>query len=190
MEGRLTHPPDGNGGTGYDIIGSWGTAKNILTVGAVNDVNGYTNPGGVRMSSFSGWGPTDDGRIKPDIVGNGVSVLSAGSSAPDAYSVLQGTSMSAPGVAGSMLLLQQMYSRLHRGDFMYSSTLKALVIHTAFEAGTANGPDYSFGWGLMNTEGAANHILLQDSSATLSLKIRWLTKQPIQDKLPPMAIAL
>ena len=161
------HPADGNAGAGYDAVGTWGTAKNILTVGAVEDLNGYTTPGGVQMSNFSSWGPTDDGRIKPDIVGNGVSVLSAAATAPDAYSTLQGTSMAAPGVTGSMLLLQQMYSRLHRGNFMYSSTLKALVIHTAFEAGTANGPDYRFGWGLINTEGAANHILLQNNSTNV-----------------------
>lgn len=54
-------------------------AKNTLTVGAVNDITaGYATTADVVMSSFSSWGPVDDGRIKPDIVANGVSLTSAG----------------------------------------------------------------------------------------------------------------
>ena len=41
---------------------------------------------------------------------------------------------------------------------MLSSTLKSLIIHTADEAGPNPGPDYSFGWGLMNTHKAAQTI--------------------------------
>ena len=59
-----------------------GTLKGIWKptcdpVGAVNDVLNYTGPGSVGMSSFSSWGPTDDGRIKPDVVGNGVGLFSS-----------------------------------------------------------------------------------------------------------------
>ncbi|MEA1890874.1 MAG: S8 family serine peptidase, partial [Pseudomonadota bacterium] len=61
---------------GYDCIPTNGTAKNILTVGAVDDIQGgytsFPDPARVAMSIFSGWGPTDDGRIKPDIVANGI----------------------------------------------------------------------------------------------------------------------
>lgn len=65
---------DGDQG-GYDTMNSWGSAKNVLTVGAVNDlVGGYTNAAGVTLASFSSFGPTDDGRIKPDVVANGVGV--------------------------------------------------------------------------------------------------------------------
>ena len=38
---------------------------------------------------------------------------------------------------------------------MLASTLRALTLHTADEAGNNPGPDYRFGWGLMNTERAA-----------------------------------
>jgi len=72
-----THGNDWQSG-GYDTIGSKGNAKNVLTVGAVNDIpGGYVNSGSVVQSTFSSWGPTDDGRIKPDVVGNGVSLTSA-----------------------------------------------------------------------------------------------------------------
>ena len=40
---------------------------------------------------------------------------------------------------------------------MRASTLKALIIHTADDKGTA-GPDYQYGWGLMNTRAAADLI--------------------------------
>jgi len=66
---------------GYDCLPTNSVAKNILTVGAVDDVpGGYSALAGssqVVMSPFSSWGPTDDGRIKPDVVGNGVFLISA-----------------------------------------------------------------------------------------------------------------
>ncbi len=135
---------------GYDIIATSGTAKNILTVGAVGILNnGYTNPNDVLMSSFSSWGPTDDGRIKPDIVAAGVDLLSCIGTGNANYDVYSGTSMSSPNTTGSLGLLQEYYNR-ETGNFMKSATLKALAIHTAEETGTNDGPDYQFGWGLLN----------------------------------------
>jgi PKD repeat protein len=148
----------------YDCISTYGTAKNILTVGAVNDLNnGWQSASGVSMSSFSGWGPTDDGRIKPDIVGNGVSLYSSSSTSNSSYSNSSGTSMSAPNVTGSLILLQQHFNNLF-GRNMFASTLKGLVIHTADEAGPSPGPDYMFGWGLMNSRKAAMAITNADAS--------------------------
>jgi hypothetical protein len=146
-----------DGGTdGYDCIPTYSNAKNILTIGAVSKIaNGWTRPQDVSMSSFSGWGPTDDGRIKPDIVGAGVGLLSSNSSADDGYNSSSGTSMSGPNVAGSLLLLQELHQKLN-GSFMRSATLKGLAIHTADEAGSSEGPDYRFGWGMLNTLKAAD----------------------------------
>ena len=153
------YPPDGNQGTGYDCIGTVGVAKNILTVGAVNDITGgYTQPSDVVMSSFSSWGPADDSRIKPDICANGVGLYSTYNTNNTSYASLSGTSMSSPSVTGSLALLQQYYKAQNSNNNMLAATLKGLVIHTADEAGPNNGPDYMFGWGLMNTETAANVI--------------------------------
>ncbi|OIN57690.1 S8 family serine peptidase [Arsenicibacter rosenii] len=143
----------------YDLISTYGTAKNILTVGAIsNTLNGYNQPGDVKLGSFSSWGPTDDGRIKPDITGVGVSVLSTYNTTDSSYAVLDGTSMATPNVTGSLLLLQEYYNQLNAGKFMRSSTLKGLVLHTADEAGDTPGPDYRFGWGLLDVEQAAKVI--------------------------------
>jgi hypothetical protein len=148
---------DRDGGTlGYDCLTDMGNAKNILTVGAVNDIpGGYTNPAGVVMSSFSGWGPTDDGRIKPDIVTNGVGLYSSLIPNNNSYASFSGTSMASPSAAGSIGLLLEHQENLHPSVTLKSSTMKALVVHTADEAGTTTGPDYAFGWGLMNTAKAA-----------------------------------
>lgn len=143
------------GALGYDCISHAGTAKNIITVGAVTAAS--------AMSSFSGWGPTDDGRIKPDIVAKGVSVISCNSSAVDEYASSSGTSMSGPMVSGSIGLLLEHQENLHPGVKLLSSTIKGLILHTATDLGNP-GPDYSYGWGLMNTEAAA--AIMTDQAAS------------------------
>jgi hypothetical protein len=148
---------------GYDCLPTNSVAKNVLTVGAVDDVYGgyspVSGPLSVAMADFSSWGPTDDGRIKPDLVGNGMFLYSTWPDSPY-YAVAAGTSMSAPNITGSLVLLQQHYENLHvpPGNFMRASTLKALAVHTADEAGDSPGPDYEFGWGLLNTLSAAEAI--------------------------------
>ncbi|OJJ17535.1 hypothetical protein BKI52_27110 [marine bacterium AO1-C] len=152
----------------YDCIGAGGVAKNILTIGAVNDISsGYSQPSDVVQTSFSSWGPTDDGRIKPDIVANGASLYSTESSSNTAYGNKSGTSMSSPSVTGSLGLLQEHYKNNNSGNFMRAATLKALVIHTADEAGNADGPDYQNGWGLMNTKVAADVITNRNVSSKI-----------------------
>ncbi|KAA9353879.1 S8 family serine peptidase [Larkinella humicola] len=157
-----------NNQTGYDQISTDCNAKNILSVGAVSSIaTEYAQPSDVRLAGFSSWGPTDDGRIKPDLVGVGVSVLAAGSANDNAYATLSGTSMAAPNVSGSLLLLQEQYAQSHSGQLMRASTLKGLALHTANEAGDAPGPDYRFGWGLLNVEKAARVIANTDKSHLL-----------------------
>ncbi|MEZ5014194.1 MAG: S8 family serine peptidase [Chitinophagales bacterium] len=146
----------------YDCIpGGLGTAKNVLTIGAVDDIpGGYTGPGDVSVASFSGFGPCDDGRIKPDVVANGISLKSCTSSSTSSYDYYSGTSMATPSTTGSIALLQQHFHNLF-GNYMLSATVKALVINTADRAQTAYfGPSYATGWGLLNTDGAA--LLLSD----------------------------
>lgn len=154
----MIRDPDG-GVDGYDCIPHIATAKNIITVGAVHDIpGGYTTPTSVVMTDFSSWGPTDDGRIKPDITANGMDLYSCDDDHDADYEVKSGTSMSTPSVAGSINLLVQHYEATHAGLTPLASTMKAVVIQTADEAGPDPGPDYMFGWGLMNTLKAAEFI--------------------------------
>ncbi len=171
---RLSTTPRDNQ-NGYDQITTYGTAKNSLAVGAVSAItNGYSRPSDVSLATFSSWGPTDDGRIKPDILGVGVGVVSTASSTSSAYGSLNGTSMSSPNVAGSVLLLQEYFAQLNPGRLMRAATLKGLVIHTANEAGPTTGPDYQTGWGLLNTERAAR--LIQNADKSNILDERTLTQ--------------
>lgn len=146
------------GEDGFDCIpNGMALSKNVLTVGAVEDVLDYGGPDSVRMTEFSSWGPADDGRIKPDISGNGFQLLSAVSENDEAYGIYSGTSMASPNVCGSLALLQSRYTAL-RGRPMEAATLKALALGTASEAGPHPGPDYAFGWGLLDAWAAYSLI--------------------------------
>jgi hypothetical protein len=143
--GDGSRPPDGP----YDTIGPEGTAKNVITVGAVNGIpGGYTRTSDVVMTEFSSWGPTDDGRIKPDLVAKGRAVFSTNLN--DSYRSTSGTSMATPVVAGSLMLIQHLYHELSGGEYLRAASLKGLAIHTANPAGNGPAPDYSFGWGLLD----------------------------------------
>ena len=157
----------------YDCLPTFSVAKNILTIGNVQDIYyGYSSPSDVAIFSSSSTGPTDDGRIKPDICGNGTGLKSTISTSNSAYDIYTGTSMATPNVMGSLALLQQHFNNKFN-RYMKSATVKALAIHTADEAGTYPGPDYIYGWGLLNTSTAAITINNADSNALireLSLK--------------------
>ncbi|WP_396591673.1 S8 family serine peptidase [Allomuricauda sp. R78024] len=147
-----------NGNPNFDKLSGWQTAKNHLVVANAQDAN--VAPDGslisVSINSGSSQGPTDDFRIKPDITGNGTGVYSTEVNSDADYRSRTGTSMAAPNVTGSLLLLQQHYNNLN-GSFMRAATLKGLALHTADEAGMA-GPDAIFGWGLLNAKAAAQAI--------------------------------
>jgi predicted outer membrane repeat protein len=149
---------DGWDNGGFDTIPPVSTAKNIITVGSVDDA---VDSGGLRdhtlanMTGYSCWGPTDDGRIKPDIVANGTDLYSCNDA--NAYASYSGTSAASPSAAGSAVLLAEHYADLHPSQAMLASTLKGLIIHTATELGNS-GPDYKYGWGLMDVNSAADYI--------------------------------
>jgi subtilisin family serine protease len=151
------------GTTGYDTILDSGISKNVLTIGAVEDLpGGYASPLDVRMTTFSGWGPTDDGRVKPDLVATGTSLLSPVAGDPSSYAFSSGTSMSTPVVSGVVALVQQAFREL-LGRVPSSATVRALLIHSAAEAGLSEGPDYRFGWGLVDAAAAVS--VVQDEAA-------------------------
>ena len=152
-------PADISSNDSYGSISTDKNAKNVLTVGAVFGIpSGYNKKEDVLVSNFSSWGPTDDGRIKPDITAHGVSVYAPIATNDSSYNYLSGTSMAAPGAAGSLLLLQELSHRFTVNGaprILKSATVKGLAIHTANEAGFYPGPDYKYGWGLLNIAEAA-----------------------------------
>ncbi|MFB6245646.1 MAG: S8 family serine peptidase, partial [Candidatus Nanohaloarchaea archaeon] len=129
-----------------------GTAKNVITVGAVDDVKSMTN--------YSSWGPTDDQRIKPDLVADGGDCFvgsSIKSTVPiDSYSEKCGTSMAAPAVSGAVILVNQKYNRTF-GEKPDPDTVKGLLIQNAEDL-NRTGPDYITGWGLVDIKESVDYI--------------------------------
>lgn len=142
---------DGNYKNGYDTIRGLALAKNCLTVGACTDALefGTRNPSVTGPIGFTSYGPADDGRIKPDVVANGVSLFSALSSSNTEYGSKSGTSMAAPNATGTATLLQQYRQTFTPYRRFSAAELKGLLIHTADDV-EATGPDYRSGWGLIN----------------------------------------
>lgn len=148
-----------NDGSQFETLGgNQPIGKNVITIGAVQDVQrdaegNYT--GGGSIAGFSSRGPTYDGRIKPDFTANGVGVRSTtGTTGSSSY---QGTSMASPNAAGSALLLIDYVHQRFPGHFFRSSTYKALLMNTADDRGNP-GPDYTFGWGIVNVYAAGGII--------------------------------
>jgi len=133
----------GAGGTYGNITGGHKTGKNVLAVGSVNAAD--------NLSGFSSRGPSQDGRIKPDLVALGQSVLLTGTS--DDQGSASGTSFSAPAVAGVAAQLYQGYKELHAGQLPEAALIKALLLNGAKDLGTA-GPDYQYGWGRLDGKAA------------------------------------
>lgn len=117
--------------------------KNIISVAAVNQFG--------SMTDFSSFGPLLDGRIFPIISARGEAVYSTLDE--QNYKPMNGTSMSCPMVTGHLALLTQRWMQLHGGAVPYSYFLKALIANTADDAGNP-GPDFKFGFGILNAEAA------------------------------------
>jgi hypothetical protein len=121
---------------GFYTLPPPGVSKNAILVGAVDRNN--------ATSTFSSFGPTRDGRIKPDIVALGVSVRST--SVRNTTQVLSGTSMSAPAVSGLAGLLIDRFRQRH-GQAPSPELLRGILLNTANDLGNP-GPDYSYGFGI------------------------------------------
>lgn len=153
-----------------DMLNGGSIAKNNVVVAAVKEVTTYTGASSVVIANFSSQGPTDDFRIKPDISAKGYGVFSLAYQAPnpvtaapknDLYGEISGTSMAAPAVTGVFTLWQEWATKFANDKKLpyKSATIRALMAHTADEAGPAAGPDHKFGWGLINAKAGVDVML-------------------------------
>lgn len=157
---------DKDGRVDPNSLGTPATAKNVLSVGASKN---YVLKGGLQimlketrlkdnwpieplassrmsensmgMAAFSSRGPTDDGRMKPDVVAPGTNILSVRSQVKDAeplwglyntdYAWSGGTSMSTPIVAGGVALVRQYLIEDRKIANPSAALMKAILMHTA-----------------------------------------------------------
>ncbi|WP_298515185.1 S8 family serine peptidase [uncultured Kordia sp.] len=147
----------GNSGTqdfGYGAGPGWGNitgghkqGKNVIAT-----ANTFFNG---SLAGSSSRGPAHDGRIKPDITAHGQNQISTAEN--NTYQTFGGTSGAAPGIAGVSAQLYEAYAGLNGGAFPESALIKAILLNTANDYGNV-GPDYSFGWGMVNGLRAAMTI--------------------------------
>jgi subtilisin family serine protease len=94
--------------------------------------------------------------VKPDVVARGVNVLSTVPT--DNYDRKQGTSMASPVVTGIAALLTEQWRKTFAGANPLPEQLKALILAGADDLGNP-GPDYTYGFGLVNAKNAVDLIL-------------------------------
>lgn len=123
-------------------------AKNVLTVGAIDNMT-Y----GIKASSSRG--PVFDGRLKPEIMAGGQNITSTYTN--NTYGTTSGTSMSAPTLTGILALMYERYRQLHGGADPSAALMKAIVCNSADDLGNP-GPDFSFGFGMVNARTAVETI--------------------------------
>ena len=161
--GTTAYPAERDGGTtGYDCVAFGSLPKNAIIVGAVSPVLNYTGPQSVTSASFSSWGPTDDGRIVPTVVADGVNVFSTFSASDVSYGTMSGTSMATPATTGALTLIQE-FAKKKTGNFFTSPLIKSILTNTTKEAGRL-GPDYIYGFGLIDAKAAVDLIENKEKS--------------------------
>ena len=169
-----------------------------------NQITAGFAPGAVVLpSAFSGAGPTDDGRIKPDLVavgspsaiaraafgfnftpavGNPFGVLVGPTNGgAGTYKIdIQGTSFSAPTVSGLLGLVMQrrnqLYPALPASEAWRGSTLKSIAINGCDDVG-APGPDYRMGHGAANAQSSVQAVTDEHANGRGSL-IKELSMAP------------
>jgi len=149
----------GNDGNGVGTITPPATAKNQIAVG-----NHHNRGGGApdTLASSSSRGPTEDGRIKPDVTAPGAWVRScrsqdatdiAGSSWQSQwYLEYSGTSMAAPNAAGASALIREYLMEVALRPEPQGALVKSLLILGAEDMGTRNIPNNDEGWGRVNLQ--------------------------------------
>ena len=142
-----------SGNSGVLVCGGNYPAYNSVLSGPQCNKNGITvgsvwRREGTPVTEYSCQGPTDDGRIKPEIVSQGTNVTSGG--ADNNYFTTAGTSMSAPSITATTALMHQAYKKNNGDKYPIASLVKAILINTADDL-LGEGPEYSVGYGKVNT---------------------------------------
>ncbi len=155
---RCVGDDNGNHGEFYSTAPP-SCAKNHITVGSVDSDTDLT-------SSFSSWGPTDDGRLKPDISAPGCQAGGDGgvtsTSSSGGYNVKCGTSMAAPTVTGvSALIMEQYGITFPDRPMMMNATLKSILANSAEDRGNV-GPDFKYGYGSIRGVDAIDTVIAEN----------------------------
>ncbi|WP_158599212.1 S8 family serine peptidase [Methanohalophilus sp. RSK] len=191
-----------DGENGNYTIGSPATAKNILAIGATENLRPEKGPGGDdpdEIAYFSSRGPTADGRIKPDLVAPGTWIISTRSSEAvyksildENYAYMGGTSMATPLAAGTAALVRQYYNDTENLSINPSAALiKATLINGADDLGYNRTTQ---GWGRINLTAslfppAPAEVTYYDN-ISLNTGETWQTEQYVRSNQTPLKATL
>ncbi|WP_299665573.1 S8 family serine peptidase [uncultured Polaribacter sp.] len=166
------------GNSGNDLwkyITAPADAPSVITVGAVDSKG--------NIASFSSFGPTADGRVKPEILAQGVNAAVI-SHSNGAIISSNGTSFSSPIMAGLIACLNQ-----HKGfilksarnqSFKDSHNFNEFLKKAVYEsADRFSNPEAQFGYGIPNFELAFNNYVASLSIEENLLEIVKITPNPI-----------
>ncbi len=203
------------GGDNVSTITIPATAEEIIAVGSMVtrrewvDINGRPQPPASlkgaplgALSEFSSLGPATDGRVKPDLTAPGEWIASAHSLREnmipsslfiaEQFTLLPGTSMAAPHVAGVIALMLERNPRLAPADLTGAQGLLARGAQSTEFSGTL--PNNEWGYGLLDAAAIfalpdfANGTELDVTGPTVSearvtvsgftVRGRWRTNEP------------
>ena len=122
------------------VTASYATAKNVLTVANIGKTRDIFN-------QSSSTGPVKDGRLKPEIAAVGTKLIST--LFENTYGSNSGTSMATPNVAGGAGLLYQRFKQVNANQIPANALIKNILMNGADDIDHP-GPDYRYGFGLMN----------------------------------------
>ena len=161
--GIVTITSAGNeGATSWRYITAPADGINTLAIGAVNNAN--------EIAGFSSRGPSYDGRIKPDVVAQGVSVYCANPGIFSAYISASGTSVSAPIASGVSALLLSAYPHLK------NTQIRNILFETS---GISSSPNNERGYGLISAVRAIEFPNLQADAGTYKINKMFLINENI-----------
>lgn len=176
-KGILVVNSAGNDGSGsWRYIGAPADGDSVLSVGAVNN-------SGI-IASFSSYGPTSDGQIKPDVVSVGSGTVLSNTSGNTTTG--SGTSFSCPNMAGLAACLWQLFPEFNNWKII--TTLRQ-------SADRFNTPHEQYGYGLPNMKKAFGILVADVSSITATINnftttVNWSSKDistmryQVERKLP------
>ena len=170
----LINAAGNEGSKTWKYIGAPADAASVITVGAVDYLG--------NIASFSSFGPSSDGRIKPEILGQGQNPALINYATGEIMTSSSGTSFSSPIMAGLIACLNQNRSFVLRSSAKNRTNYNSDLIESVFKsADRFNNPTEQHGYGIPNFENALNFYISTGSIEDAILSKLEIYPNPIND---------
>ena len=157
------------GNYGSDGIIAPADAFDVITCGAVDEFD--------EITWFSSWGPTADGRIKPEVCARGLDTYCAlPPEYGEGYGGVSGTSLSTPLIGGACALILQAHP-----DWTPQQVREALMI----TASDPDNPDNQYGWGIIDVMGTINYQFMEIVNSVI-VPVDYSISRPFPNPFNPM----